>query len=448
MEEKKKNTASKSLNAAREASYFGKKMLASARTAVQEGRPFGWSMADWWLGQIIAKAMGIELVFPENYGAFCAAVGQAEPNLDYCEMDGYPATLCGYARNCIGYTRKLEENDFVIPDGSPGGGMPKPIFLLGSGAACDTRFKWFQSLGRYMEVPVWVLETPHSGTAEYFMKGYKEKNIAFMVKELKEFVKFLEGLTGKKMNYDTLSEKIDTTFKSLGYAYEVDLLRKASPSPMLSTDFWAVVTPTLFCPDDPEALQFFKRMYEEVKARVDNGIGAIPNEKYRMMFAELPPWHSLGIFDHFAQKHGIAFVIETFGYHAPVPLSEEETDGISDPLELIARFTYQKWHHTAETARKYDMDPISSAGYLEYAKEYNIDGLFAHPLLSCRPATYALMHVRNLLMEKFKIPSLVVEGDIVDFRVFNLQDTLSKMDAFVESMDHFREVRRQQGLQE
>ena len=60
-------------------------------------------------------------------------------------------------------------------------------------------------------------------------------------------------------------------------------------------------------------------MYEEVKYRVDNKIGAIENEKYRLAFAELPPWHSLGFFDQLAER-GWNFVIESWAYHPPQPI--------------------------------------------------------------------------------------------------------------------------------
>ncbi|MCL6560005.1 MAG: 2-hydroxyacyl-CoA dehydratase family protein [Firmicutes bacterium] len=444
-EKKKKRSSAKTLQTAREAGYFGKKMLESTLSAAKEGRPTAWSMYDWWEGSVIARAMGIEVVFPENYGAFCAAVGAAEGYLDYCESDGFPATLCGYARNCLGYTRKLKENNFNIPADAPGGGMPKPVFLLACGAGCDARFKWFQALGRYMDVPVWMLETPQPLTKEYFLEGYNEKNIKFMVKELREFVAFLERLMGKKMDWDNLSERLDTMLKTHELAYKVDLLRMAVPSPMLSPDFWAVMVPHMYLPDDKEALAFYQRVYEEVKYKVDHKLGAIPNEKYRLMFAELPPWHTLAFFDEIAERHGIASVIESSGYHVPPPLPEESRQGVTDPLELIALYTYHKFTIPVQFSKEFDTEP--PLPYFQWAKDYRVDGFMCHPLISCRAATYPLMHIRNLLMEKFKVPSVIVEGDIVDLRVFNEEEAHTKMGAFIETMDYHRELRKKEGLE-
>jgi len=447
--EKKQITkkSAKTLHTAREAGYFGKKMLENALKARQEGKPIGWSMVTWWEGDLIAKAMGMELVFPENYGAFCAAVRRAERHLDISGAEGFPSTLCGYARNCIGYAKLLADNKHQVPEDAPGGGLPKPTLLIGSGAACDARYKWFQALGRYMDVPVWTMELPQTGVREYYLDGNRSQNLRFIVRELHAFIGFLEKLLGKKMDYDRLAEMVAQTLKTLRVAYEVDLLRRAVPSPMVSQDFWSVMIPHFYLPDDPEAYAFYQRVYEEVKQKVDNKVGAIPNEKYRMMFSELPPWHSLGFFDDIGRDFGIAMVIESWNYHAITPIPEQELEGITDPLELIARISYRKFTEYNDTAVKYDAAPgFFNAAYLRWAEDYRADGLFAHPLMSCRPATYTLLHTKNCLEDRLKVPSVVVEGDIVDLRVFNAEEAYSKVEAFVETMDHYRELREKAAM--
>jgi len=445
--EQEKTKASKSMETAKEAGYFGKKMLKNAYKAHQEGRPVAWSMVTWYEGELIANAMGIELVFPENYGAFCAALRLAEPYLERSDSEGFPTTLCGYARNCFGYASAMAENDMQIPPDAPAGGMAKPTVLLSSGAVCDARYKWFQALGRYMDVPQWTLEIPFPGVSEFHLPGNKEDTIRFIVNHLREYVSFLEGLLGTKMDWDRLEEIVDQTFKTLGLAHEVDLLRKETPSPMVAQDFWSIMIPHLYLPYDPESYEFYKKVYDEVKHRVDNKIAAVPDEKYRMMFCELPPWHSLGFFDKLAEKFGIAMVYESWGYHAPIPIPEEELNGVTDPLELIARLTYRIWTDVVESSPDPGIEAASYVlAYLEAAPEYRVDGLLCHPLMSCRPATYTLLTLKDMLEEHAKVPGMIVEGDIVDLRVFNEAEALSKVEAFVETMDHYREIRRKEGL--
>ena len=45
--------------------------------ATKAGEPVAWCMRIWWLGESILKAMGVVTVYPENFGAVCAAFGAA-----------------------------------------------------------------------------------------------------------------------------------------------------------------------------------------------------------------------------------------------------------------------------------------------------------------------------------------------------------------------------------
>lgn len=150
----------------------------------------------------------------------------------------------------------MAENHLPPPPGAPAGGMPKSKLLIGSSSICDGRIKWFQALKRYMDVPQWTLERPQSGGSEFALPGYKEKAIRFMTNHLRDFVAFLENLLGTRMDWDKLEECVDQKFKTLRLAYEVDLLRRAVPSPMVAQDFWSIMISHLYLPYDPEAYTF------------------------------------------------------------------------------------------------------------------------------------------------------------------------------------------------
>jgi len=176
---------------------------------------------------------------------------------------------------------------------------------------------------------------------------------------------------------------------------------------------------------------------------VDNHIGAIPEEKYRLAFAELPPWHSLGFFNQLAER-GWNFVVESWAYHPPKPI---DLSKVSNPLERIASLTYQYFSGYFEDAFKTgDWWGYFAYPYLEFVKEYQCDGIFLHPLLTCRTATNHLLVVQDQLMRKLKVPSLVVEGDIVDLKLFDPADALRKAETFEETMSHYRTVRKETGL--
>jgi len=411
--------------------------------ASKVGKPTAWSMVNWWEADPILKAMNIEVVYPENYGAVCAAFGTAQAYLDRSDSDGFPTHMCGYARNCIGYAARMKDLGEIPPE-APMGGMAKPILLLSSGSLCDARYKWFQALGRYLDAPVWTVEIPHLGVEESFMEGAYEHAINFMVKELEEFVTFLERLLSKKMDWDKLAEVTDDIIKINRLWYEINQLRKARPCPMHSRDFWSCMNASLYPAGDPkESLKLYQDMYEEVKDRVENKIGAIAEEKYRLVFAELPPWHDLKIFDELAER-GWNFVVESWAYHPPKPI---DTSQVSNPLERIAKETYQWLTGSFKDALKAkEYMGYFAYPYLEYARDYQCDGALLHPLLTCRTATNHLMLVQDRLLNKLKIPSLVAEGDIVDLKLFNHADTMRKAETLEEMMNHYKKVRKEEGF--
>ncbi|MFH1651417.1 MAG: 2-hydroxyacyl-CoA dehydratase family protein [Chloroflexota bacterium] len=417
-------------------------MYERAIEASAEGRPVAWCMVNWWGGDVILRAMDVACIYPEDYGAVCAAFGAAPAHLSRCDAEGFPTHMCGYARNTLGYAAIMRETGGIPPD-APMSGMPPPTLLLGSSYFCDTRYKWFQSLGRYLDAPLWVLEMPHPGVRENQLEGAREHDIRFLVAELRELAAFVEKLLGKKLDYDRLAVIVDDTIEMNRAWYEVNELRKAIPCPMHSRDFWSSMPASLYMAADPkETTRLYRDMYGEVKELVDSHTGAIAEEKYRLAFAELPPWHSLKFFDQLAEK-GWNFVIESWAYHPPKPI---DLSGVRDPLEKIARLTYQYFTGffpgacAEENWWGYFEHP-----YIEYLREYRCDGILLHPLLTCRTATNHLMVVQDQALKRLNVPSLVIEGDIVDLNLFDPADALRKADTFAETMDYYRELRKKEG---
>jgi hypothetical protein len=116
--------------------------------------------------------------------------------------------------------------------------------------------------------------------------------------------------------------------------------------------------------------------------------------------------------------------MESWNYHAILPIPEEELEKITDPLEKVAMLSYRKWTEYNDIGIKYDVDPgFFMAAYLQYAQDYKADGLLAHPLMTCRPATYTLLHTRNTLEEKLKVPGVTRKRLFPKWRPFLKQWT-------------------------
>ncbi len=420
-----------------------------------EGKPVAWVMLGQWAEPILT-AMDILSIYPENYGSVCAAAGKATPYLEISDAEGYPNHLCGYARNCFGYSVKMLEKGGAIPDEAPMGGMTRPNIMIASAEICDARFKWFQALGRYFNAPLWAIESPSTGLKESLEKGADDRAIQFLVKQLKDFVNYLERLLGKKMDWDKFDEISREKAALNRIRWEINQLRKAHPGPMHSKDFWSSMSAALFRGSDLKTVtDGFLKLKEEVKERAEKGISALNvEERFRLSFDGLPPWHSLNIFDQLAEK-GWNFVIES-NYKPFIPVNID-VNKYSDPMERYVRERYQSTNNLLEVEYTADeaseiRDEIERTGTsprlaVKHVRDCQCDGVVIHILLSCRSASFNLCSFQQKVMDLLKVPALVMEGDMVDASLFNPNEILKKADAFEETMAHYRQVRKDLGME-
>jgi benzoyl-CoA reductase/2-hydroxyglutaryl-CoA dehydratase subunit BcrC/BadD/HgdB len=424
--------------------------------AARVKKPVAWSMLDFGFYPPILNALEIEAVYPENYGTVCAAAGAATPFLDRSEGEGFPTHLCGYAQNCFGYSAKMfHDLSGKIPDEAPQGGMPKPIVLLSSGAACDARFKWFQALGRYIDAPVWILESPRASQRESLREGAHEREIKFLMSELKDFIAFIEKLVGKKINWDAFSKDIDASIDLDNlWANITDEMRINRPCPMHSRDYFSAMNSSLFRTKDPaRVMGLYKDMYEEVKGRIERKEASINYpEKFRLAFFGLAPWHALALFDKLAER-GWNFVREDYHNTRPMP----EAKQIADPLRRLVEYRHRSIQlqiadefspEEAEVVYKEIRETgISNRMSVQFARKYQLDGVIFHSNLTCRTQSGNQNSRQKNLLDIYHVPSLIISGDIVDARLFDMEGTVKKCEAFEETMQHYRGVRKEAGLE-
>ena len=334
----------------------------------------------------------------------------------------------------LGYAHRMMDLNGEVPPEAPLGGMAKPTMLVGCSTICDPRFKWYQTLGRYMNTPYYTFDVLWP-PIDADIKEVRDYYVDYLIYGIRGLISFIEETTGKKMDMDRLSEVVATGEKTRRVWYDVHELRKAVPGPMPAQDMLNCIVPGMFMTAEQDALDFYKKLYDEVKYRVDNKIGVIPDEKCRLLWSGgLPPWHSMGIFKYF-ETLGAVFVTEmayNFGEPANIP------DSITDPVERLANGFFQMFTNYFERAHKGCGDP-SVQRMLDCIEDYKIDALVNHGSVSCRATTIGQLHQSNVIQEHVKLPSLYIETDIIDTRTFSEAQTKAQIDAFIETVISHKE---------
>jgi benzoyl-CoA reductase/2-hydroxyglutaryl-CoA dehydratase subunit BcrC/BadD/HgdB len=406
--------------------------------AKEEGKPVAYTFIVCAYDEII-RAMDIVPAWTENYAAICAVKRDAQRFLERAEAENFSRSLCTYALCGLGFDVWREELGEMPPD-APWGGQVKPDMMLGSGQMlCDPRNKWYQAAQHYMpDVPVYEVGLPWPPyEADYDYREVQDYYIKYIVEQLRGLVQFLEKHTGRKMDWDRLSEIVGITDKTWNMIWEAYELRRAVPTPMGTGDAMNTMVPIAFLMGTQEAYDFFKDLYDELQQKIARREGVVPEEKYRLLWGGgLPSWFALSDFNYCNSK-GAVFPVETT-YRSVEAVYNFDVDltKINDPLEHMAWRWLKYWTYWYDKARKRPGSHPDVERLIQYIEDYKIDGVVMHEAFSCRTWHPGLIWQLNLLKKVYRdIPSLVLESDIVDISSYSEADTRARIDAFIETLE-------------
>jgi len=382
-----------------------KKFYEDAHKAKAEKSPVAWVTSTFPIE--ILLAMDIFPVWPENYASVCAAKQISVRLCEAFERQGFSRDLCSYARCVLGSL--FDTKDL------PEGGLPKPDFLVASTGACDTHMKWFQVVSRMLKCPLFLLDVPY-GISGAGSENIERHLIDQYVAQLEELIVFLEEQTGTKLDKKKLQETVRLSDRTSMLWNQIQDYRKTIPTPMDARDAFSAVFFMLCIPGTKMAIDFYKRLLEEVKTRAENKIGAVTDEKYRLIWDNLPLWFNLGIFEYL-NSLGAVVVAETFSHVWMGGLDS------SKPLESLAR-KYIPNFANASIDRKVDL-------IIRLAKEFRADGIILPTNWGCRMMSVNETIVKDVVYEKLGVPSLVLDVDSSDWRSYNDAQVKAKIEGFL-----------------
>lgn len=403
-------------------------------TRVHEARERGefvaWAM--WGIPEEILYAMDVLPVLVENYGPICAAYQIGPYFCEIAESDGFSMDTCSYVRTGLGIAKKMHELGAPPPE-VPYGGMGTPDMLIGNAQFCDNRFKWMQQLGRYLDVPYFgydVQEWPYGW--DYNDEGLRKHFIDHYYAQLQRLVAFLEKVTGKKLDKNRLSEALVNWMKVQKLFFEACQLRRYRPNPLPAQDSATIAFPNLHMKCWPETIEFYQKVYDELKYRVENKLSTMPEEKYRLLWHLIIPWFYIGIYNWLEQEFGATTISPTYeGGQVP----DEELIDYDFPLESIARKMYNGIWAVNGMIRGFSGGQIA----VEFVSAFDIDGVLSMLVPSCRATTNLYQTWRELTdalsQAGLTIPTCAIEADMVDTRTYSDALVKDRIRAFMETVD-------------
>ncbi|MCL5951559.1 MAG: 2-hydroxyacyl-CoA dehydratase family protein [Chloroflexi bacterium] len=408
----------KSMIAAREVYGLVKSYYQEMRQAREQGVP-----VVWYSGQAPVELLEAAGVFPyliEQYCPVAAAKQLAPLYLDAAERRGYSEELCSYATVPIGVALEIDNPRFHHANGGP----VKPDFLVTSHFLCDQRVKYIKAIGRILDRPVGVIDCVHNIDIEE-PSDIKQYHLDYYVTQYQELIRFVEQQTGRPYDMNRLGEVVEEFNHGIRLFMAGLEYQQSVPAPMSASDFFAIMFPLFVRPGRRETTEFCGRFHDEMKARSEQGIGAVTPEKYRLMFDGLPMWFNLGLLNYF-EEAGASFAAFTMYIDRFIELDPER------PLESMARRELLN-HINSHALRR-----IEYVG--EIARKFKLDGIFMPGFESCKPIYVHQEELKRAMRGRLDLPTLSFETDFLDERYYSDALAKSRIDAFLEILEERRAV--------
>ncbi len=375
-----------------------------AKSAADNGRKVAWITSGGPVEPLIA--MDVIPVYPENHGAMIGAAKMGQDLCERAEAMGYSSDLCAYARADIG----------AAPiDGGPIGGLPRPDMLVCCNNICGTVLKWYEIQARYFDVPLFILDTPvcHTDCTDAVRR--------YVAGQIRAYIEFLETVCGRPMDRDRMQAVGRLSIEGQRLWQAVLDTAAHRPAPLSAFDAFFHLALIVTLRGTQTAVDYYRDLLGEMRQRIADGIGAVADERYRLLWDNLPVWYrTRWLSEHFA-AHGACLVADTYtsAWCSSMPYLDEN-DFIASMAEGYTRIYLNL-----------GIDQMAEA-VIAMIDKYGVDGLVMHSNRSCKPYSLGQYDIQRIVAERRSLPTLMIEADMVDPRAFAESQIETRIDAFME----------------
>lgn len=336
-------------------------------------------------------AMDIVPVYPENHAVFLQAKKMTADVMAGPERLGYMPGLCSYALCDLGST---------LDGTSPVGGLPRPDFFLTTNAQCGTLTKWFERMSQHYGVPMFLIDVPYTGG-----KPDNEHSRTYVKSQIMELIDALENISGNPLDWERLKEVIGISNQTITLWSDIIDAAVHVPAPISVFDQFFSMAPIVSQRGSTVALEFYRKLKAEIDTKAAQGIGTLPEEKYRLYWDSLPLWHELKWLSDLltAQNACLVSTIYTLPW---AQFSLDPEDPVSSWVEEYVH--YFDWH----LKRRVDL-------ILKLKERYGLNGFIYHNDRSCKMFSTAIPEIKRVVQEKTGIPGYILEGDHGDPRFYD-----------------------------
>ncbi|MGE0584574.1 MAG: 2-hydroxyacyl-CoA dehydratase subunit D [Flavobacteriaceae bacterium] len=395
----------------------------------------------WYNGTYIPPffhAHDVAWVHGEAWAAYLAAKHGEMPAQQKGEARGYDRELCSYARTHIGQAlidlEKLKNGTLGIDDDDPRAEtmrkLPPPDMIINAYPYCSSGQQWdditYRLFGK--KIPIFTISIPllWGGRPDAgYMQGEEwQQRSQYVAKQLIAMTKFLEEHTGRKYDFDRLSEVMSYVKKAATLRMEAMDLCAATPAPASFFDWIVSIAHVNFLPGTQAIVDYFEDVKAEIQQRIADGVGAVPNEKYRLFFDGMMNWNKVG---WLADKFAAVDATVVAGRYTHMSFWQEpQLVDLKDPvLGMAQNYLICPNNHGA---------PIMIGEIERVCDKFNIDGMVMHASRTCRGMTNSQFLIADSAKKKGR-QAMFFEGDVADESFYKDELLNTRLEAMIETLE-------------
>ena len=362
----------------------------------------------------ILRALGFEVYFPENHGALLGASRVAEKYIPRAHKEGFDGEICSYLTADIG-AWLMKETPLTKVYGLKS--VPKPDLIVFNTNQCREVAEWFNFFGREFDCPVVGIFPPR------YLEEVTIADVENVVSQLKKLITVGEGIIGKALDRDKLSETVQLSFEGSRLWKEVLGTATHSPAPITFFDGCILMAPIVVLRGTQTCIDFYKETLAELNQLVAKNEGAVPNEQIRIYWEGMPVWGRLRSLSKLFAENQTSVVAST--YCNSWVFDDFDPD---KPLESMAYAYTQIFINRGENAKLHMMKNLMET--------FKIDGAVFHNSKTCFNNANGRFGLPKRVNKATGIDTISFDGDLVDLRFFSDGQTRTKLETFIEQLKY------------
>jgi hypothetical protein len=328
----------KSLESVARLTAYNREWFASVREQVAQGAPFAVVNAN--APQEILRALDVPFVVNQWWASIVAAKQQSRRYQALLRAHDYPADVEAYSAQGLA---ALFDDD---AENAPWGGLPKPDFVHAV-ATSDPTPKLFEQWAAESGADCYIYERTIDPRPDLFSDWWtqlpanwdtalEDERVDLMLAEIREVIARVEERTGRTFSPERFAEVMALVNEQEEYYRQTrDLVARTVPAPIGVVDSMPATMVPQWHRGTEWARDAARDFYEEVKARVDAGLAACPNERIRLMWVGRGLWSEMGFYQKWEESHGAVFVWSMYLALAADGYIRDLSGG-RDPLRALA----------------------------------------------------------------------------------------------------------------